>query len=169
MESWWRLLRLCHLGMMPEKRTQWKYDPSHAIALDVADICVDGRDDLPVPPGYSDVGGWRNGVGQDGLAFDRRRCNNIDRGSSGNKARTLHGIPWPGKPVAGEPLRHVSPRASPSGLDNGNGFVALWKQLWLVTDEGCYPGTLSLPTAGFLLSSPPLGPRYTTGGLLVSR
>lgn len=111
MESWWRLLRLCHLGMMPEKRTQWKYDPSRAIALDVADICVDGRDDLPVPPGYSDVGGWRNGVGQDGRAFDRRRCNNIDRGSSGNKARTLHGIPWPGKPVAGEPLRHVSPRA----------------------------------------------------------
>src|SRR6185295_17489641 len=101
--------------MMPEKRSRWKYDPSSPMALGVDDTSVDGRDDPLVLRGCSDNGGWRSGAGQDGLAFDRRGCNNVDPGNSGNRQRTPHGIACPGKLDAREPLRHVSPRALAGG------------------------------------------------------
>jgi hypothetical protein len=140
--------------MMPEKRSQWKYDPSRAMTLGVDDTSFDGRDDPPVLPGCSDSGGWRNGAGQDPLAFGRRGCNNVGRGNSGNRERTPHGIAWPGKLDAREPLRHVSPPALAGG--GWTTTTASWHfrtaSMSSLT-KVAISGTLSLPTAGSLLTA----------------
>src|ERR1051326_3941703 len=103
------------MGMMPEKRSRWKYDPSRPIALVVPDTSADGRDDLPVLPGCSDNDGWRGGAALAGPACGKRGRNNVDRGNSGNRQRTPHGIAWPGKLDPRRPPRDVSPHALAGG------------------------------------------------------
>ena len=109
------MLRPSHIRMMAGKRSKWNCDPACVFAPGVAGTPAAGRNDLSVLPDCSGTGDWRSDADGGELACYRRGCNSAVRGHNANRDKTPRGIRCPGKPVAGEPLRHAPPCVLASG------------------------------------------------------
>ena len=94
---------------MPGQRSKGNPDPSRALAPGVAGTAAAGRDDRADLPDCVDVAGWRNAAAGAGLDRGKSGCSSAVHDHSGSREKTGRGIRYPGKTVAGEPLRQQPP------------------------------------------------------------